>query len=345
MKYRKDIFGKVLLPAAVISMALVLQGCAAGVTPAETESLEDVLSRTPERVNTSFRDGSKELRIDAEVILPGAGKLSRVTLVHDSERAEAMAEELICSRFESYEHPEDGDWFVTDGETRRAHFESDTEMSGYSHYTDVAADIDAPYNDYDMMYLTNFYVTENQPEGMSLTPAEAAEKVEAYFGERSELDFKTFRMISAGGGDKPGFYNVWEQLIYRGVPVCPREGVEAANLHAIAYISDEKIYAFYGRFLLKTEKAEEISELVPLETVMGQLEKNFSTLSSDYNVTVDKISLEYYPTETSGGKFLLRPVWNFYGKTDEMVITTPGEWLFSYHADDGSLCYSGLLFF
>lgn len=335
--------GPAILMYLLVVMA-VLQGCSArNAEGLETIDTVQAFAETPKTWNKEYTGENKTLCINADVILPENRRVDNITLIRDENNAKLMADELIMSRYENVAHQSEWSWSVFGADRLVASFSVDEE-NWNAHYLDVAADQSGKYYEEEFLVKYN-HITQVRPAGLKMTSSEAAGKVCNYFERFSELDFLPYRVLCADSTTNPGqgFYTVWAQAVCDGIPVCPRMDGRPVGLGIYAWISEEEIFSFQCVFILKKDTQQEVSAIVPLDIVAERLGTSFSHFTNEAHVDVDKIVLEYYALQNSDGSYELRPVWSFYGESEAEGGFAAIDWLFSYFADDGTLCYAGPL--
>lgn len=337
---------RVLIGICLLVSLLALQGCTnKNVKLPDIVNIDQIFEQTPKTVNKAFTNEDKELFINADIILPGNRRMGNITLIRDEESTKRMAEELVLLQFKNVEHPSDWSWSVLRDGSLLAAFSVDTD-NWSAYYLDVESDLSGQYYEEECL-LQYDHITQLKPVGLEMTSVEAAKVVCDYFGNFSELDFRPYRVLSADSTNNPGqgFYTVWAQAVCDGIPVCPRMDKSPVGLGVYAWISGEKIFSFQSKFLFKLDGKEDVSALVSLSSVIEQLERSFAYFIDAERVDVNKIALEYYTLQNPNGTYQLRPVWSFYGESEADGYSAPMDHLFSYFADDGTLCYAGLLFY
>ena len=330
----------------LLVVMVALQGCSEeNAKGPETIDTVQAFAETPKTWEKEYIEENKTLYINANIIIPENRILDSITLIRDENNATRMANELIMSQYGNVSHTSDWSWSVSSGERLITSFSVDTE-NWNAYYLDVAADQSGTHCEEEFL-LKYDHITQVKPTGLEMTSGEAAEKVCNYFESFSELEFLPYRVLCADSTNNPGqgFYTVWAQAVCDGIPVCPRMDGKPVSLGVYAWISEEKIFSFQSVFLLKQDAKKEISAIVPLDIIVDQLGSSFSHFTDAVHVGVNKIVLEYYALQNSDGSYQLRPVWSFYGESEAESNSVAMDWLFSYFADDGTLCYAGPLFY
>lgn len=338
--------GRHAILMCLLVVVVVLQGCSArNAKGLETINTVQAFTDTPKNWEKEYVGENKTLYINADIILPESRMLDNITLIGDENSATRMANELIISQYENVSHTSDWSWSVSSGDRLVTSFSLDAE-NWNAYYLDVEADQSGLYCEEEFLFNYD-HITQVKPTGLEMTSSEAAEKVCNYFESFSELEFLPYRVLAADSTNNhgQGFYTVWAQAVCDGIPVCPRMDGKPVSLGVYAWISEEKIFSFQSVFLLKKDTQQEISAIVPLDIVVDQLGSSFSHFTDAVHVGVNKIVLEYYALQNSDGSYKLRPVWSFYGESEAENNSVAMDWLFSYFADDGTLCYAGPLFY
>ena len=158
-------------------------------------------------------------------------------------------------------------------------------------------------------------ITDLIPSGMTETAREAAENVEKQMNAESGFPvFHTYRAESDNNKqeDLPGFYVLWMQCMYEGLPIC----VVPHDIGAVAQYSVYGVFDFSGRFSYQIEEKEEIEGVIDPEKAAEKVSTVIPPISQLQSLEITDISLEYAAEpigKEEGHAYTLRPVWVFYG--------------------------------
>ncbi len=262
------------------------------------------------------------------------------TLMRDEEGAHSLADELLLSRFDQVEQMDTFDWLVyRDSESIRASFHS-SQDSWTTGYVDYERDQEGKLLD-DGWKMFSDYITSLIPKGSTHTPDSAAQLACEFFDAHSQaVTFKAYNILAMDpvGSASAGYYEVYVQGCYRGIPISRNADYPQRPITANAYIGNKGMFSFQGLFLLKEASVQEIHQLSSVESAMQHLCSNFHLLTNLLDIRIDTVELQYFASAKADGSYELRPAWVFKGSGKNEGADHRTGLEFMYFADDGAFC-------
>lgn len=132
------------------------------------------------------------------------------------------------------------------------------------------------------------------------------------------------------------------QAICGGIPVSIKSDANASGLSTTVVYSNNGIFQVQGSFLFQDYEKREIEQIAALDSILEKFQLDFSAFSEGDTITVDRISIEYFPEQSKEGSYVLVPVWVL-DCTDSRTEKVLGEekeirlkYSYMYRAEDGS---------
>jgi len=262
------------------------------------------------------------------------------TLIRDEEGAHSLVNELILSRFDQAEQRDTFDWLVY-GENDRIcasfHIAPDNWATVYVNYD---YDQEGKLLD-DGWKMFSDYITPMIPKGSTHTPDSAAQIACEFFDAHNQaVTFKAYNILAMDpvGSAHAGYYEVYVQGCYRGIPISRNADYPQRPITANAYIGNNGMFSFQGLFLLKEASVQEVHQLSDVESAMQHLCDNFHLLTNLVDIRIDAVELQYFASAKADGSYELRPVWVFKGSGKNEGADHRNGVEFMYFADDGTFC-------
>lgn len=324
-------------------------GGAAAKINIELLDVEDLTAETGRKVTDSACQGEKNLLIDADVELGDMGRLFEITVKSDEKYVHKFINEQIKPKYPeiSEDKDETGSRMWNCEKDGQLLLSCTVESDGVLHYVDVLKDVNTPYLDAGEHILEYGYITELDAPGVGLSAREAAEVSASYLEEYSSFDFRPWNILAGDRPDeieKTGYYFISMQPMYEGVPVSvKRDSTMPGFSTTIAYAGDG-IFQIHGAFMFSVSDSIKIERIVSLDSVLEKFKSNFAAFSEGDSISVNRITLEYFPQVNGNSSYTLLPVWNIYctdtrteeidGKENTILL----HYSYLYFAKDGELC-------
>lgn len=332
-----------LIAAAVLLSlcCLLLVGCQSSAA-SQTQPTMPNLQPSPTVIGMlqdSNTVGERTITIDAAAPKVEDTVYSAV-LMRDEEGAHSLADELILSRFDQVEQMDTFDWLVyRNNESVRAsfHIAQDNWTTGY---VDYEYDQEGELLDSGWKMFSD-YITPLIPKGSTHTPNSAAQIACEFFDAHSQtMTFKAYNVLAKDpiGNEPAGFYEVYVQGCYRGIPISRNADYPQRPITANAYIGNNGMFSFQGLFLLKEASVQEVHQLSDVDSAMQHLCSNFYLLTNLLDIRIDTVELQYFASAKADGSYELRPVWVFKGSGKNEGADHRNGVEFIYFADDGTFC-------
>ena len=301
------------------------------------------LIQTPSHISYSVSNSNKKLMLDADVVLPETVPSSEIILHPDLESTANLASDFGLTQGltdDGYESC----YVVKDKAGNRMRTLTSNKY-GAIRYLDIANNSNASMSKDLLHQLDPYYVTEYIPVNMNLTGTEVAADLAKQFEEYSCFTFIPWNVCayeaSEGQPDR-GYYSVKLMPVYDGIPVSIHSTVQELRLWVNAKVSNNGVFAFQGTFSFIYENSSEKSQLVSVDSVIQNLSNNFDVLISGEELSIERISLQYYAQQDKNGVLVLHPVWVFEGieymsKEATGYESIENQFTVIYWADTGAL--------
>ncbi len=343
--YRKSIY------IGIIFVILSLAAC--GKKDHESEnnevnflSPETVQEKAQSHITAENTSEGKNLYIDADVELGDLKELAETKILIDEETVQKFVDHLVRKQY-----PEVSEGKENSGERVWDYFENgqliiacSLSENGFLNYLNVPEDLNCPYMDGEHIFEYG-YMTDVMPPQMNLPAEEAAEQSGQFLNEYSCFSFRPWNILA---GDQPdadaasGCYYISMQAIYDGIPVSVKSEANAAGLSTTVVFSKNGIFQVQGSFLFQDYEKRKIEQIADFDSILKKFQLDFSTFSEGDTITVDRVSIEYFPEPSKENSYTLVPVWVF-DCTDRRTEINQGEeediylkYSYMYSAEDGS---------
>ena len=339
---------KIFAILTLASIILTLCSCTANENEIENikptgDSVNSVLASVPGHIDKTISNGEIDVAIAATVSVPNGGVIEEVLLTYEDTYTERIVNSLLYDIYDNVEHPSSYQWLVfRDNNFLRCSYSIDSDNL-MSYYNNSDVDYSGTYYDYEHIMDYDFFTQHTVSSDNNFGAGNAIEAVKLYFKDYSDLSFEPYRVLAADTENGDGYYTVWAQCEYNGVSICPRLSNSPTGLGVTSWVSaGDGVYSFQGIFALKATKQVSIESLVHFDSVFDLFCNNVNSFVSD-DLVINSIKLEYFADKVSSDSYSLRPVWSFYGASNQNG--TQMEWVFCYYADNGEFCYAGPLFY
>lgn len=311
------------------------------------DASEASASDFPDHITEETVLSGKTLRIDAETETHGFADAAEVTIAADEEKMRSLAEELLKLRYPEapgFESAGEEAWqYAENGNTV---FEFAVSDSGGFYYMDIPDNINGVW--LEMNHLFEYgYITEQVPDGLTLSAEEAAEEAGSFLENDSDFTFRPWNVLAIGGdegSDRSGYYEISLQAYMDGIPVSVKGEANTRGFYAVARYSDTGLFSMEGFAPFSERERRVLEDTVSPEQIVEAFRGNFDFFCSGETLEVNRIYFEYYPADNGDGSYTLTPVWAFDcvdTRTElETYETEPVVQRYSvlYYAEDGSFC-------
>lgn len=316
---------------------------------AEMQDVKSITAETRGHITDSVYQDEKELMIDADVDVGDLERLFEITIKMDKEYVQKFINKQIKSEYPEITEDKDENgnrvWrYERDGQLLMS---CKVENGGVLYYVDVLNDVNAPYLDEGEHILEYGYITEFDAPDVGLSAEKAAEKAVSYLEEYSSVTFIPWNILAGDRPDekgKSGYYSISMQPVCEGIPVSVNSDSVAQGFSTTVSYSKDGIFQIQGAFMFSALDSVEIERIVSLNSVMKQLKSSVAAFSEGDVISVNYITLEYFPKMNSDGSYTLSPVWDFYCTDTRTELIDGGEkeislrYNYLYFAEDGELC-------
>lgn len=345
---KKGISMLVMLPLFIVTACGRSEGTLAEIGM-ELQDMKTITDETAGHVTDRAYQDEKNLVIDADVEIGELEELTEITIRIDEERVQKFINEQI-----KVEYPEiSEDMDETEG--RKWSYEKDGQLllsctlteTSVTNYVDVLKDVNAPYLDDGEHILEYGYITELNAPGVGLSAEEAAEAAAQCLAEYSSFVFQPWNILAGDRPDeseKAGYYAISMQPVYEGIPVSVKNDSTIPGLSTTVMYSEDGIFQIQGAFMFSVSNNVEIEKIVSLDSVLEKFKSNFSAFAAGDNISVNRITFEYFPQMNDDYSYTLSPVWNFYCSDTRTEVINGEEqeislrYSYLYFAENGELC-------
>ncbi len=322
--------------------AVMLLSCLTGCSQASAAEAAEETVYVPETVKVSSGATleGKTLVINTEVTVPDLRKLEKITLNFDEEAYQAAGRELALAYYPHLkeEHREDGyrGWseITEEGLGVVFHCQDDGFEAGRCYYEYLDNDLNGQAMPGDeSRSFEPYYFTENIPNKLGMTSAEAAEKIAGELEKYSCFTYEPWNVTACNIRENPdssGYYSARMQPYFEGRPVC---GSGALNIST--HMSAEGLFAFQGTMVLKETGRTAVSCAIDLDTAVERFREEFVEVAIRDRITVDRIAAGYIASSEYDGTWTLHPAWVF--EYWDSGGTTEHSYVCAYKMETGTL--------
>ncbi len=305
---------KILILTLAAAMLLTcFSGCAQREETEETAYLPQIAT-----INSQTELEGKTLTIDAKVEIPNLSKLEKITLNFDEERFQAMGKDLVLSQYPEIQEGRSPDgyrgWSKETPERLIISLhcmDEDSFEAGRCYFVDVLRDLNGQTMPGDEEHSWEpYYLTENIPNELGMTSAEAAKKIGSELAKYSCFTYMPWNVTACNIREKPGssgYYSAIMQPMFENRPVYGHGALRVSS-----HMSAEGLFAFQGIILLKETGRTAVSCAMDLDAAVAKFQEEFVEEAEEgVTVFVDKITAGYKATSEYDGTWTLHPVWAF----------------------------------
>ncbi len=278
-------------------------------------SPESVIEETQPHVTVQNEIDGKSLTIDADVEIGDIKEIAEVKILIDED---ALLKAV--DRFVRDDHPEVTEEKTEDQKRSWDYYENGDMViscslseNGIFYYLNYPLSLKRKYMD--SGHLIEYgYFTEMTPPGMDLSAEETSEKIREILEEYSCFTFIPWNIQAEDkpeASDKSGCYVISMQAVYEGMKVSVKAEANSGPLSTSVEYSSDGICSIQGKFIFQDGEKRKIERIADLDSVMENLKVDVSSFSSGDRISVNHISIEFFPEMNEDYSYTLVPVWSF----------------------------------